>query len=376
VRLHLLALAAAIAAAPRPLDAQTDVRALVARLDSAVPALLRESHSPGAAVAVVEGGRIVLERGYGVANVATGAPFTSHTPLNVASVSKAVSAWGFLRLAREGRMPLDTPVNALVRRWRLPDGAAPAREVTVRRLLGHTGGVGVPSVPWFRADSAVPSLEDVLEGRAGGRGPVRVETAPGSGWRYSGGGYTLLQLAAEETSGVEFEAYMRERVLRPLGMKESGFGIPGRGAATGYDEGGQPVPAYRYVGAAAGGLMASAHDFARLLRTYGRAWSGADRRVLSRTELEEMARPMAPVVLEGVSGAFYGLGHGTHRAPDGRLYLYHSGGNPGFRAYFLVAPERGDGVFIAVSSDNGVPVITRVLQLWSEAHGGGLPPLY
>ena len=50
--------------------------------------------------------------------------------------------------------------------------------------------------------------------------------------------------------------------------------------------------------------------------------------------------------------------------------------NPGFRAYFIVALERGDGVFIAVNSDNGVPVITRVLQLWGEAHGGGLPPLF
>jgi CubicO group peptidase (beta-lactamase class C family) len=352
------------------------VRALVSRLDSAVPALLREAHAPGAAVAMVEGGRIVLERGYGLANVATGEPFTSHTTLNVASVSKAVSAWGILRLAREGRMPLDAPVDGLVHRWRLPDSASLAGGVTVRRLLSHTAGVGIPSVPWFRADSAAPSLEDVLEGRAGGRGPLRMEAAPGGAWRYSGGGYTLLELAAEETSGEGFDAYMRERVLRPLGMVESGFGIPGRDAAVGYDEAGQAVPAYRYVGASAGGLSTSAHDFARLLRAYGRAWSGANRRVLDRAELEEMARPAAPVVLEGVTGAFYGLGHGTHRAPDGRLYLYHSGGNPGFRAYFIVAPERGDGVFIAVSSDNGVPVITRVLQLWGEAHGGGLPPLY
>jgi CubicO group peptidase (beta-lactamase class C family) len=136
------------------------------------------------------------------------------------------------------------------------------------------------------------------------------------------------------------------------------------------------VPAYRYVGTSAGGLWSSAHDMARLLRAYARTWSGADRRVLDRAQLEEIARPVAPVVLEGVSGAVYGLAHGTHRAPDGQLYLYHSGGNPGFRAYLIVAPERGDGVFIAVSSDHGVPVITRVLQLWGEAHGGGLPPLY
>src|SRR5689334_8720923 len=107
---------------------------------------------------------------------------------------------------------------------------------------------------------------------------------------------------------------MRRRVLRPLGMGESGFDAPGAGAAVGYDEAGKPVPAYRYVGASAAGLWTSAHDFARLLRAYGRAWSGADRRVLTRAQMEEMARPVAPVVLEGVSGACYGLGHGTHRA--------------------------------------------------------------
>ncbi|HVG43953.1 MAG TPA: serine hydrolase domain-containing protein, partial [Longimicrobium sp.] len=217
MRIHLAVITAAFLAAPRPLAAQTDVRALVSRLDSAVPALLREAHAPGAAVAVVEGGRIVLERGYGAANVASGAPLTARTTLNVASVSKPVAAWGILRLAREGRMPLDTPINSIVRRWRLPDSASPASGVTVRPLLSHTGGVGIPSVPWFLADSAAPSLEDVLDGRAGGRGPLRVEAAPGAGWRYSGGGYTLLELAAEETSGEGFDAYMRERVLRPLG---------------------------------------------------------------------------------------------------------------------------------------------------------------
>ncbi|HEX6631250.1 MAG TPA: serine hydrolase domain-containing protein, partial [Gemmatimonadaceae bacterium] len=178
-----------------PLAAQGDVRALAARLDSAVPALLAESHAPGAALSVVEGGRIVLARGYGVANVATGARLNEHTPVNVASVSKAVSAWGMMRLVREGKLQLDAPVNGLVRRWRLPDGAWPAESVTVRRLLSHTAGVGIASVPWFPADSAAPSLEDVLSGRAGGRGALAIEAAPGSAWRYSGGGYTLLQLA-------------------------------------------------------------------------------------------------------------------------------------------------------------------------------------
>ncbi|HEX6750931.1 MAG TPA: serine hydrolase domain-containing protein [Longimicrobium sp.] len=374
MRTPALLLGAAVATAAQPLAAQPG--ALVARIDSAVPALLREANAPGAAVAMVEGGRIVLARGYGVANVATGARFTARTPLNVASVSKAVTALGAMRLWREGRLPLDAPVNSLARRWRLPDGAAPAESVTVRRLLSHTAGVGIGAVPWFRADSAAPSLLEVLDGRAGDRGPLRIEAAPGAAWRYSGGGYTLLQLVMEDVTGERFEAWMERAVLRPLGMRESTFGTARPGAAVGYDEAGNPVPAYRFVGTSAGGLWTSADDFARLMRAYARAWSGTDRRVIGRAELDQVARPMAAVTLEGVSGATYGLGHGTHRAPDGRTYVYHSGGNPGARAYFIVSPDRGDGVFVATNSDNGVPVITRVLQIWGDAHGGGLPPLF
>ena len=170
---------------------------------------------------------------------------------------------------------------------------------------------------------------------------------------------------------------MARNVLRSRGM-ESTFDAPDAATAVGYDEEGKPVPRLRYVGASAGGLLASAHDFARLMRAYGRAWSGADRRVLRRAELEEMARPVAPVKIEGVEtpGATYGLGHGTHRAADGRLFLYHSGGNPGARAYLIVSPDRGDGLFVAVNSDNGIPVVVRLVQIWGAAHGGDLPPLF
>lgn len=146
-----------------------------ARADSLAPALLAESGVPGLAVGVIEGGRVVFTRGYGVADRASGRPMTAGTLLQVASVSKPVTAWGVMRLVDGGRLALDAPVNASLRRWQVPPSEFGADGVTVRRLLSHTAGLGVPAAPWFPADTTFPTLEQALRGQAGDRGPVRVQ---------------------------------------------------------------------------------------------------------------------------------------------------------------------------------------------------------
>ncbi|HYR10779.1 MAG TPA: serine hydrolase, partial [Longimicrobium sp.] len=77
-----------------------------------------------------------------------------------------------------------------------------------------------------------------------------------------------------------------------------------------------------------------------------------------------------------LAGARYGLGHGVHRIPTGERIVYHSGGNPGYLAYFLVMPERGIGMVLAANGSGGVPVLTRLLQLWSEHYGVQIQKLY
>jgi len=300
-------------------------------------------------------------------------PFTAGTRIHVASVSKPVTAWGVLRLVQSGAIGLDDPVGPRLIRWSIPAGPFDPTGVTVRRLLTHTAGFGVPAVPPFPTGAEAPSLEDVLAGRAGGDG-VRLERSPGSGWSYSGGGYTVLQLLVEELADEPFGAFLRERVLGPIGMPSTSY-EPEPSDARGYDERGAPVPALRYVGAAAAGLTTTAEDFARFLREVHHAWTGGSA-VLDAATLRAVVDRPVPVVLEGVEGAFYGLGHGVHRRADGRVVLYHTGGDPGFRAWFLVDPAEGDGIFVAVNSDAGVPVIAAVRDAWGTAHGDDLPPLY
>jgi CubicO group peptidase (beta-lactamase class C family) len=371
----ILAMAAACTAparGPAPGDG------LAARLESVVPPLLRENRVPGVAIGVIEGGRVAFTRGYGVADRATQRPMTARTLLNFASVSKPVTAWGVLRLVDRGALSLHAPVGPSLRRWRLPPSEFDTEGVTVVRLLSHTAGVSVPSAPWFPADTALPTLEQVLRGEAGDRGPVDVRHRPGERWRYSGGGYAILQLLVEEASGAPFDEYMRTTVFEPLGMRRTSFApatVSGDGVATPYDDQGNPIAPYRMGAQAAGGLYSSVDEFARFLTLYARHGGG----IIPPALFDTMLAAVAPVEVEGMDlrGARYGLGHGVHRTAAGERMVYHSGGNPGYVAYFLVMPERGDGIVIAANTEDGaIPLIGRLLQLWAEHHRTDLPPLY
>jgi CubicO group peptidase (beta-lactamase class C family) len=373
--LALPLLAAACASAAPAASAGPE---LEARMDSLAPALLAELDVAGAAVGVVEGGRVAFTRAWGVEDRASGRPMTTGTLFNFASVSKPVTAWGVLRLVDQGALSLDAPVNGSLRRWRMPASTFGEEGVTVRRLLSHTAGISMPTPPFF-PDTARPALEQVLRGEIGDRGPVVVQVAPGSRWMYSGGGYAILELMVEEAAGMPFAEYMRRALFQPLGMERTTFApaaVVGPGIATPYNQLGELIDPYRLGVASAGGMYSSVEDFARLVALYARRGRG----VLRPETFEAMLAPVAEVQLEGldVAGARWGLGHGVHRTRGGERIVYHSGGNPGYVTYFLVMPERGIGMVIASNgdADDGVPLITALLRLWGEHYGVELQPIF
>lgn len=143
------------------------------KLDGTIPGLLQAHDVPGLAVGVIERGRASLTRGYGMAEQDAKRSMTEDTVLNFASISKPVTAWGLMHLVETRKLSLDAPIGPLLRRWALPKSEFDNKGVTVRRLLSHTAGISVASVPWFPADSSIPSLEKVLSGLAGDKGPVR-----------------------------------------------------------------------------------------------------------------------------------------------------------------------------------------------------------
>ncbi len=123
---------------------------------------------------------------------------------------------------------LDAPVERYLTRWRFPEGTHNAAGVTVRRLLAHTAGLGDGlGYDGFANAARMQSVEDSLRRAAdampGASGGVEIVAAPGSTWRYSGGGYFVLQLMVEEVTGQSFAAAMAERVFEPFGMRGSSF---------------------------------------------------------------------------------------------------------------------------------------------------------
>lgn len=348
--------------------------AFVEQVSARVPTYLKDFSVPGGAIIVIEDGRIILARGFGMANMATAAQVDSQTLFNIGSTSKSVAAWGAMHLVSEGRLSLDEPVDRRLKRWHLPASRYSVSGVTLRRLLSHTAGLSVSGYRGWGPDDLIPTLEQSLSGQTNGAGAVVLEADPGSRWSYSGGGYTLMQLLVEEVAGKSFADYMRDAVLHPLGMDDSSFALTanvlGR-AARPYDELGEETPTPRFAELAAAGMYTTVGDMA----CYALASIG-DRRpaaVLKPHMLELMTSP-AP----GTGGS-WGLGYAIQPAgkgfPDGVERVGHDGGSRGWQSFFWVSRSKRDGLAVLTNGSNGWNVSNQVVADWMEWKTGKRVPI-
>jgi len=334
---------------------------LAKKLDRIAPPLLEHYKVPGAAIALVRNGEVVWTKGYGLADKERGVPVTVDTVFQAASISKALTSWGVMRLVENGQLELDAPVERYLTRWHLPPSSYDPSGVTIRRLLSHSAGLSVHGYPGLPPDVQLPSLEESLSGNNGGAGEVRIIMEPGAQFSYSGGGFTLLQLIIEEVTGETFSAYMQREVLDPLGMVHSSFEWRPElrpATAVAYSETGVPLPNYLFTEKAAAGLYTTAPDLARFVAAEmpGSLGEPAGRGVLSPDTLNLMFTR----VIES-----QGLGQGVWRLPDGSESIEHGGANRGWRGIILAYPEWGAGVVVLSNSDNGENLIGDVSRgLW------------
>lgn len=350
---------------------------LASRVDSLARDLLDRSTAPGVSIGVLHAGEVLLARDY----TRGGDVGAGELTYNVASLSKPVTAWAIMALVEAGRIDLDAPVNRYLTSWTLPAGSASADSVTIRRVLAHTAGLSMPSAPWFAEDSvagfppgprpeSIPGLQTVLHGISPEEG-VRID-GPLDVWRYSGGGYVLLEQLIEDVAGDDFARVVGRNVFAPLGMSSSSFSDSVSPIAGPHAEDGSAMPPYRVVGSAAGGLHSSVADMLRLLG----ACAESGRPVLGESVFRTMITPVALVGMEGAEGAEYALGHGVHVSPDGSAIVYHSGSNPGYVAYMIVDTRRGEGLVVLTNGDGAIPLVVGIVEGWAEATGVSLPPLY
>lgn len=329
--------------------------------------------TPGVSIAFFEDGRIRWVKTYGVADAQSGRPVTPETRFQAASMSKAVAAAGALRLVEAGRLSLDGDVNESLRGWRVPASDLTATDkVTVRRLLSHTAGLTVSGFPGYRQGQPVPNTVQVLAGAKPANTPaVRSQTRPGAAWAYSGGGYTVAQLAMTEAAGEPFPALLYRLVLKPAGMTHSTFQQPLSPAlkaesATGHLVTGAPIPGGQYVYPeyAAAGLWTTPSDYARFLIALQRSHDGRKDALLGPAAIEAMTTP----VLNG-----NGLGVIVARR-GGRLAIEHTGSNQGFRCAFLAFLDgKREGFVVMTNGDNGGALIAEIQRALATSYGWGVP---
>jgi CubicO group peptidase (beta-lactamase class C family) len=323
---------------------------LVQAVEGAARQALAASTTPGLAVALVYHGQVVWAAGYGVADRTTGQPVTAATRFQAASLSKPVTAWGVLRLVEAGRIGLDEPVVGHLRRWRPPPSRFDADGLTVRRLLSHTAGLSVHGYVGQTSDRPLPSIEASLAGETGDGFPVELLAAPGRGWLYSGGGYSVLQLLVEELTGRPFVDYLQAEVLDPLGMTASSFQWSRTfETARPHDANGRAIPDFVFAEQAAAGLVTTAPDLARFLAA---ALAGPRGEPGGRGVLSPAGVGLALTAAPATEGR-WGLGYGLGILAGGDRLAYHEGANRGWRAGLALLPDRRAGIALPANGDAG-----------------------
>ena len=326
---------------------------------------------PGLSIAVIDGGKLVWAKGYGVADAVSRRPVTPETMFQAASISKPISALGAVLLVQQGRIELDESVNHALRSWKIPnDLIARGDAVTVRMLLNHTDGLehaGTDSYPPFSARDRLPSLPQILRGLPPARRTgVSVVSIPGKTFAYSAAGYEVLQQLVTDVSGQTFEQYMQASVFAPLGMKSSTFAGPlpeslRSRAATGHYAGGERMPGRYRLGPelAVAGLWTTPTDIAQYILSVQRSHTGAEGEPLAAEMTRQMLTP-------GLGGR--GLGPAISGSGESSRFG-HDGFNEGFESSFIAYEGRGQGAVVMANSGFAFMLIKEVLSSVSRAYG-------
>jgi CubicO group peptidase (beta-lactamase class C family) len=319
-------------------------------------------------IAFFEQGKISWARGYGYADVASKKPVTPETLFQAASISKPVASLAVLRLVQDGKLSLDEDVNVKLKSWKVPENEfTKEQKVTLRRVLSHSAGTTVHGFAGYASDETVPSVAQVLNGeKPANSEPVRVDVVPGTIFRYSGGGMTIIQLLLTDVTGKPFPQIVEEMVLRPAGMTHSGYMQPlpknlWANAATPYRDDGEPVKGgwHTYPELAAAGLWTTPSDLARVAIEVKKEYDGASDKILSK----DMARQMLTHQKDD-----YGLGFGLE-SPGKTPHFGHGGANEGYRCMLTAFTESGQGIAIMTNSDSGGPLVQEILLAVAKEYG-------
>ncbi|WP_211341789.1 serine hydrolase domain-containing protein [Ulvibacterium marinum] len=320
-------------------------------------ARMEDYNVPGVSIALARHGKIEWVRAYGIANEENGQKVDVNTLFQAGSISKPIAALAALQLFEKGLVRLDEDVNNYLQGWKIENNDLTKDEkVTLERILTHTAGLTVHGFPGYRQYEELPEIEEVLNGE-GNTSKVKVNRIPGSNWKYSGGGYSIMEKVIEDVSGLPLEEYMNENVLGPLSMNNSTFKQPlseirHSSASAAHNSRGKVVSGlwHNYPEQAAAGLWTTPNDLAKYCIEIHEILTGRKEGILKKETIELMLTKHERQ---------WGLGPRLDKEGDSLLFG-HGGNNKGFANNYTSFAYLGNSLIIMTNGDNGGDLIDEI----------------
>lgn len=301
-----------------------------ARMERAIDLRVSTGQFMGA-VLVAKDGKILINKGYGRANLDWKVPNSPMTKFRLGSVTKQFTAACVLLLEERGKLKIEDPVKKY-----LPGVPAAWDRITIFNLLTHTSGIpNFTSFQDYRASEAMPTTPEKLVARFRDK---PLDFAPGTSWSYSNSGYVLLGYLIEKVSGEPYSKFLQDNIFTPLGMKDSGYAanakiIPQRAVGYAPGPGGPVVAGYidMSIPFSAGGLYSTTED---LLRWEQALYGG---KLLTAASLQKMTTPFRDN---------YAFGLVVRKAPNGDRIFWHNGSIEGFNTWVGSIPAENLDVIV------------------------------
>lgn len=313
-------------------------------VDDYVKTAMDKQHVPGVAIAVVKNGKVVKTQGYGFANLELGTAVKPDTVFKIASVSKQFLATGIMILVQDGKVNLDDPVSKFL------DGTPETwKGITVRHLLTHTSGI-VREAPGFDP-LKIQSDVDVIKTAF----PLPLRFPTGDKWEYCNVGYFTLAEIIHKVSGQPWEAFLNDRVFKPLAMNATRTTTTTAivaNRADGYDwNNNQMENATNYLALRpSGAFISTVLDLAK--------WDAAlyGDQILKKSSREAM---WSPVKLNSGTTHPYGFGWELGKVGERRI-VRHGGSLPGFRADYTRFLDDQLSIIVLTNGDDAMPAMLSV----------------
>ena len=350
--------------AQSPVLGPSDPAELSAFVDGVMATSMDSNHVPGAVIVVVKDGEVFFAKGYGYADLENKIPVDPATTLfRPGSVSKLFTWTAVMQLVEAGKLDLDADVNNYLD-FEIP--ATYAQPITLRLIMTHMAGFEDKGNGLFKLNAEdVSSLETYVKTNM----PARV-FPPGQYAAYSNYATALSGYIIQRISGMPFESYIAENILKPMQMQHSTFQQPLPAELSG-----QMSKGYNYlngeyiegsfefvVGTPAGALSATGLDMANFMIAHLQEGEFSENRILSSETAQLMHSPLYRPDQQ-MGGMAYGFFFNTH---NGQYTLSHGGDTSLFHSQLFLLPESNTGIFVSTNGTNGGLVAEQFIKTFLD----------